>query len=144
MIFHKCNPCFTSLQTGGHKVSALEVETILLEHPLIADCAVLGLPDAVWGQKVGVIVQLNAQQAIKQEAKKDQDTVHDEKHKKKLLTLKELNDWAGQRMASYAVPKVLSIVESIPRNALGKVNKKEIVETVYNKQKELEQLRMDE
>lgn len=111
---------------------------------MIADCAVLGLPDAVWGQKVGVIVQLNAQQAIKQEAKKDQDTVHDEKHKKKLLTLKELNDWAGQRMASYAVPKVLSIVESIPRNALGKVNKKEIVETVYNKQKELEQLRMDE
>lgn len=126
------------IKTGGHKVSALEVETILLEHPLIADVAVLGLPDSVWGQKVGVIVQLNAT-AVKEETKVEGG----EKPKKKLLTLKELNDWCAPRMASYAVPKVLSIVESIPRNALGKVNKKEIIETVYNKQKELEQQKMD-
>lgn len=125
------------IKTGGNKVSALEVETILLEHPLIADCAVLGLPDAMWGQKVGVIVQLNAQAA--EEMGKKTEEKQNGQPKKKLLTLKELNDWAAQRMASYAVPKVLSIVESIPRNALGKVNKKEIVETVYNKQKELQE-----
>lgn len=133
------------IKTGGNKVSALEVETILLEHPLIADVAVLGLPDAVWGQKVGVIVQLDAT-ALKEEATmsvKTKVVEGGEKQKRKLLTLKELNDWCAPRMASYAVPKVLSIVESIPRNALGKVNKKEIIETVYNKQKELEKEKME-
>lgn len=131
------------IKTGGHKVSALEVETILLEHPLIEDCAVLGLPDDVWGQKVGVIVQLaqpkEAAEAIAPVAVAAAEVATDKPDKlKKLLTLKQLNQWCSQRMASYAIPTVLSIVENIPRNALGKVNKKEIIMTVYNKQKELE------
>lgn len=124
------------IKTGGHKVSALEVETILLEHPLISDCAVLGLPDDTWGQKVGVIVQLPPQ-AIEKAEPKEGTTKTSDKKKPKLLTLKDLSQWCSNRMATYAIPTVLSIVETIPRNALGKVNKKEIVETVYNKQKEL-------
>lgn len=40
------------IKSGGYKVSALEVETVLLGHPEIVDCAVVGLPDETWGQKV--------------------------------------------------------------------------------------------
>lgn len=40
------------IKTGGYKVSALQVETVILGHPDIIDCAVVGLPDITWGQKV--------------------------------------------------------------------------------------------
>lgn len=40
------------IKTGGYKVSALQVETAILGHPDIIDCAVVGLPDITWGQKV--------------------------------------------------------------------------------------------
>jgi malonyl-CoA/methylmalonyl-CoA synthetase len=40
------------IKSGGHKLSALQIETELLSHPQIADCAVVGLPDPVWGQLV--------------------------------------------------------------------------------------------
>lgn len=40
------------IKTGGYKVSALEVETVILGHPDIVDCAIIGLPDDTWGQKV--------------------------------------------------------------------------------------------
>lgn len=40
------------IKTGGYKVSALEVETVILGHPDIVDCAIIGLPDDTWGQEV--------------------------------------------------------------------------------------------
>lgn len=44
------------IKTGGYKVSALNVETELLGHPDIQDCAVIGLPDDTWGQKVSITI----------------------------------------------------------------------------------------
>ncbi|KAJ0056597.1 hypothetical protein NL108_010531, partial [Boleophthalmus pectinirostris] len=46
------------IKSGGYKISALEVERHLLAHPDIIDVAVIGAPDAVWGQKVTAVVQL--------------------------------------------------------------------------------------
>lgn len=43
------------IKSGGYKISALQIETELLAHPLIADCAVVGLSDPIWGQKVNKI-----------------------------------------------------------------------------------------
>ena len=40
------------INTGGYKVSALEVETVILGHPDIIDCTVVGISDTTWGQKV--------------------------------------------------------------------------------------------
>lgn len=40
------------IKSGGHKISALQIETELLSHPQIADCAVVGLPDPTWGERV--------------------------------------------------------------------------------------------
>ena len=47
------------LKSGGYKISALHVERLLLEHPQIADVAVLGISDEVYGQKVGVVIVLD-------------------------------------------------------------------------------------
>ena len=90
------------IKTGGHKISALEVENVLLHHPRIHECAVIGLADAVWGERVCAIVSLT----------KEQD-----------LGLEEVRSWSKQRLAPYKVPTRLVILDSLPRNAMGKVVK---------------------
>lgn len=94
------------IKSGGYKISALEVERHLLAHPDITDVAVIGAPDATWGQKVTAVVQL----------KKDQS-----------LTLPELKTWAREHMAPYIIPTGLLLVEEMPRNQMGKVNKKDLL-----------------
>jgi malonyl-CoA/methylmalonyl-CoA synthetase len=47
------------LKTGGHKVSALEIEEALRQHPAIAECSIVGLPDTEWGERVAAAVVLN-------------------------------------------------------------------------------------
>jgi malonyl-CoA/methylmalonyl-CoA synthetase len=95
------------LKTGGHKVSALEVEEQLREHPAVAECAVVGVPDSEWGERVGAAVVLREGEA---------------------LDLEFLRSWAKQRLASYKIPSRLVIVDVLPRNAMGKVTKPAIVD----------------
>ncbi len=90
------------IKSGGHKLSALEIEETLREHPAIAECAVLGVADPEWGERVAACVVLNAGNT---------------------LELEELRSWAKHRMAAYKVPSRLLIVETFPRNAMGKVKK---------------------
>ncbi|XP_075795967.1 malonate--CoA ligase ACSF3, mitochondrial isoform X1 [Pelodiscus sinensis] len=98
------------IKSGGYKISALEVERHLLAHPSIADVAVIGPPDVVWGQRVSAVVQLKEGE---------------------LLSLEELRSWARDSMALYTVPAELLLVQEIPRNQMGKVNKKQLVEHFY-------------
>ena len=94
------------LKTGGHKVSALEVEEVLREHPAIAECAVVGVPDPEWGERVAAALVLKNGAA---------------------LELEELRAWAKERLAAHKVPSRLLTMESLPRNAMGKVTKPAIV-----------------
>ncbi|XP_043937625.1 malonate--CoA ligase ACSF3, mitochondrial isoform X2 [Protopterus annectens] len=100
------------IKSGGYKISALDVERHLLAHPVIADVAVIGAPDVTWGQKVTAIVQL---------------------YEGKSLSLKELKEWAREHMAPYTIPAELILVENIPRNQLGKVNKKDLLKYFFSK-----------
>lgn len=102
------------LKTGGYKVSALDIETEILSHPDVQEIAVVGLEDIEWGQIVGAIIALKP--GVSSDA----------------FTLQNLQKWAKERMASYKLPRRLLIVEQIPRNAMGKVNKKELVK-LFNK-----------
>jgi malonyl-CoA/methylmalonyl-CoA synthetase len=95
------------IKTGGFKVSALETEAKLLEHPAIAEVAVFGVPDDAYGE-IGVAVT-----SLKEEEEEGADT-------------SELARWARRNMAEYKAPKVFQLVRKIPRNAMGKVNKKEL------------------
>jgi malonyl-CoA/methylmalonyl-CoA synthetase len=94
------------LKTGGYKVSALEIEEVLREHPRIRDCAVVGVPDEEWGQRVAVAVVTHAGAGP--------------------LTLGELRTWGKERLAPYKVPTLLVMLDDLPRNALGKVVKTEV------------------
>ena len=95
------------IKTGGFKVSALEIEEELRTHPAIADCAVLGIEDPDWGERIGVAVELKPGTGLELEA---------------------LQDWARERLAPYKIPRVLRCVRRLPRNAMGKVVKPDLAE----------------
>jgi malonyl-CoA/methylmalonyl-CoA synthetase len=93
------------LKTGGYKVSALEIEEVLREHPSVAECAVVGLADEEWGERIAVAVELRPGAA---------------------LTRDEMRAFLRDRLASYKVPSALMIADALPRNAMGKVMKPEV------------------
>lgn len=99
------------LKTGGYKVSALEIEEALREHPAIAECAVVGVPDPEWGERVCAAIVPTA----------GKDTVGEDEAGS--LSLEELRDWARERLAPYKLPSRLMVVDALPRNAMGKVTK---------------------
>ncbi|KAJ6309006.1 hypothetical protein OIU76_018574 [Salix suchowensis] len=100
------------MKVGGYKLSALEIESALLEHPVVAECCVLGLPDKTYGEAVcAIIVPVEA-------AKRKQES--------SAISLEELCEWAKDKLAPYKLPTRLFLWESLPRNAMGKVNKKEL------------------
>jgi len=90
------------IKSGGYKLSALEIEEVLLAHPDISESAVVGVEDRTWGETVAAAVVLRPGA---------------------ILTLKELNAWAGSRLSGYKLPRHLKTVASLPRNAMGKVTK---------------------
>jgi malonyl-CoA/methylmalonyl-CoA synthetase len=95
------------IKTGGYKVSALEIEQELLAHPAIAECAVVGLPDPEWGERVAAALHLRTG---------------------KSLDLATLRDWCRARLAIYKIPSRLQLVDALPRNAMGKVLKRQVTE----------------
>ncbi|BAY78105.1 AMP-dependent synthetase and ligase [Nostoc linckia NIES-25] len=95
------------IKTGGYKVSALEIEEVLRTHPDIQECAVVGVADIEWGERVCAALVLRDSQT---------------------LTLESLRSWAKEQLAVYKVPTQILIVEELPRNAMGKVTKPTVVE----------------
>lgn len=95
------------MKSGGYKLSALEIENALREHPAVEDCAVVGVPDPVWGERVCAAVVTRPGGPS-------------------LSGLEELREWAGQRLAAYKMPRDLRIVPALPLNTVGKVAKSEL------------------
>ena len=104
------------IKHGGYKISALEIESVLLDHPRISECAVVGVPDKEYGENVAVIA------ALKSDKNEENDSD---------LTVDELAEWARDRLAPYQLPRVLQIVPQLPRNAMGKINKKTLRAEVF-------------
>lgn len=90
------------IKTGGHKVSALEIEEVLREHSSISDCAVVGIRDAEWGERVAAALVLR---------------------KGASLDLDALRVWAKERLAAHKIPTRVLTLNELPRNAMGKVTK---------------------
>jgi malonyl-CoA/methylmalonyl-CoA synthetase len=93
------------IKSGGYKLSSLEIENVLLEHPAIRECAVLGLPDPTWGEVVAAAVVLREHAALDAEA---------------------LRSWCEGRLSAYKQPRRLLALKHLPRNAMGKVVKPEL------------------
>jgi acyl-CoA synthetase (AMP-forming)/AMP-acid ligase II len=94
--------------TGGQNVHAAEVEEILLKHPGVADCAVFGLPDELWGERVTCLVVRQGDAAF---------------------TAGELEEFCRQHLAGFKTPKQFLIeTDALPRTPTGKVQKFLLVE----------------
>ncbi|KAK0630046.1 hypothetical protein B0T17DRAFT_488503 [Bombardia bombarda] len=103
------------IKSGGEKVSALEVEREMLALPQVAEVAVLAVPSGKWGQKVGAVVIL------------DKEHLPESGRWTPLDMRRALKD----SLANYKIPQVLKIVDHIPRNAMGKINKKQLVKDIF-------------
>ena len=94
------------IKSGGYKLSALEIEAVLLDHPAVAECAVVGLPDATWGEAVAAAVVPRAGGTLDEE---------------------ELRRFCRERLSPYKMPRRWLAVASLPRNHMGKVTKPAVV-----------------
>jgi malonyl-CoA/methylmalonyl-CoA synthetase len=97
------------LKSGGEKISALEIEDVLLRHDAVGEVAVVGIDDEEWGQRVVAVVVTTA-------------PVEEE----------ELKEWCRAHLAAHKVPKSYLFTEAIPRNPLGKTLKTEVVRWVLD------------
>jgi len=93
------------IKSAAYKLSAVDIEREILGHPAVAEVAVVGVVDAVYGEAVAAVV------ALKPGAE---------------LSLEALQAWLRPRMAHYKLPRKAVFVQAIPRNAMHKVNKKEL------------------
>jgi long-chain acyl-CoA synthetase len=93
--------------TGGENVYPAEVEKVLHQHPFVKESCVIGTPHPVWGEAVTAVVVLN--------------NGHD-------VAPGEFTNFCKGKIAGYKVPKVVHIVPELPRNAAGKILKRELRE----------------
>jgi acyl-CoA synthetase (AMP-forming)/AMP-acid ligase II len=91
--------------TGGENVYASEVERVLLGHPSVADAAVVGVPDDSWGESVKAFVVRKPQADV---------------------TAADLIAFARAHIATFKAPKSIEFVDALPRNASGKVLRREL------------------
>jgi len=91
--------------TGGFNVYSAEVEQVLLAHPAIQDCAVVGLPDQKWGERVTAVLQLRPGQVV---------------------TADDVRAYVKERLGSVKSPKQVEVWPDLPRSKVGKILKPEI------------------
>jgi len=91
--------------SGGENVYPAEVERVLNAHPAVLEAAVIGVPDATWGEVGAGFVLLRPGQTLDPDA---------------------LRPWCRERLAGYKVPATLRILDEFPRTAAGKIRKPEL------------------
>lgn len=93
------------IKSGGYKISALEIEEVLRQHSDVKECAVVGIPDQEWGEIVGASLIVNNES----------------------VDFDELKMWLKTKLPQYKVPRRFIIQNELPRNTLGKVTKKPLL-----------------
>ncbi|MFC4025255.1 AMP-binding protein [Oceanobacillus longus] len=94
------------IKTGGENVYPNEVETVLREHPNIADVAVIGIPDRTWGEAIKAFIVLAPGS--------------------KTMNSNQIKDWCRDKLTGFKIPKFYEYIDEIPRNHSGKVLKGEL------------------
>jgi malonyl-CoA/methylmalonyl-CoA synthetase len=92
------------IKSGGYKISALEIEAVLLRHELVDQCAIVGIPDPEWGEVVSAAVV---------SPQKDVDFT-------------ALTAWLKERIPAYRLPRRWLQLGELPSNTIGKITKNEL------------------
>ncbi|MFB6374269.1 MAG: class I adenylate-forming enzyme family protein [Bradymonadaceae bacterium] len=95
--------------SGGVNIYPVEIEDALVEHPEVEDAGVIGVDDEEWGEKlVGYVVPADG-----------------------AIEIEGLESWLRERLAGYKIPKDWRVIDELPRNPTGKIEKNEL-EKQYN------------
>lgn len=89
--------------SGGENIYPAEIENLLMKHPKVADCAIIGVPDATWGESVKACVVLKPGVTA---------------------TEGEIIEWMREHLARYKCPKSIDFLDTLPRNPSGKLLKR--------------------
>ena len=98
------------IKSSGYRIGPFEVESAILTHPAVVECAVTGVPDEIRGQIIKATIVLNG--AFKHTDKKE-------------LT-KEIQDYTKQVTAPYKYPRIIEFVDELPKTISGKIKRAEI------------------
>jgi acyl-CoA synthetase (AMP-forming)/AMP-acid ligase II len=96
--------------SGGFNVYPREVEEVIMAHPGVAETAVIGVPDDIWGEAVKAFI-------VPREGVK--------------LTEEEVIQYCREKLAGYKKPKSVDFVKEIPKNVYGKINRRELKEIFW-------------
>jgi len=99
--------------SGGENIYSVEVENAVMQHPSVAQCAVIGVPDEIWGEAVHVVVVPAAEVE---------------------LTLEGIQAHCRKTLAGYKCPRSFSVVAALPLSGAGKVLKNELRKPYWENQ----------
>ena len=94
--------------SGGENVPSIEVETVIMSHPAVRECAVVGIPDDQWGELVSAVIV------------KGEDKLHDHEMASEILEL------CRAHLSGYKIPKCFYFIDALPRSSFGKVLKRDL------------------
>ena len=100
--YYICDRKIDMIISGGVNIYQAEIEAVLTAHPAVADVAVIGVPDPLWGESVKAVIELR---------------------KGASATAEELIAFCTERIADYKRPRSVDFVAEIPRNPTGKLLK---------------------
>jgi acetyl-CoA synthetase len=100
------------IKSSGYRIGPFEVESALMTHPAVVECAITGVPDEIRGQVIKATIIL---------AKEWKDKAGED-------LIKELQDHVKKTTAPYKYPRVIEFVDELPKTHSGKIRRKEIRE----------------
>jgi len=95
---------------GGENIYPREVEEVIIQHPAVREVAVIGIPDAGWGEAIKAVVAIRPGERASEQ---------------------ELIRFCMKRIASYKKPKSVDFIDELPKNNYGKIVKRELREKYW-------------
>ncbi|KAI9829198.1 MAG: hypothetical protein M1826_005793 [Phylliscum demangeonii] len=105
------------INKGGEKISPVELDHVLAQHPAVAEAVSFAIPDDLYGQEIGVAI-------VRRDADADAD------RDRSSLDADQLKTWLAQRVAKFKIPKKVYFTPSMPKTATGKIQRRVVADAM--------------